>query len=464
VKRRSWTAFLALLIAALALVAAGCGGDDDGDATGDTAGETTGGATGDVQALPSSSCGPLQYEGDGEADVLIASDLPRQGGSRLQTTQMAGAIKLLLQENNWKAGDYNVAYQDCDDSTAQAGKWDSGKCSQNASAYAQNEGVVAVIGTFNSGCAAIEIPVLNQAPGGGVLMVSPANTYGCLTEPCAGNEPEKYYPSGKRNYMRVAPSDPNQGAVQAQLMKEMGVKRLYILNDKEAYGLGVAKNVQGAAKANGITVVGFSAYDPRSSNFEALFTRIKGTNPDAVFVGGLVDENSGQLINDKVAVLGPNAGAVKLFLPDGFATDAVFQPGEGGTTQAKDAIFTVAGAPVDQFKGKGGQFAQKFQQQVLKGKPVDPYAILAVQAADVVLQAIANSDGSRASILEEAFKLKVDDGYIGGFEFNENGDVTGASGAVLTFSVYRGTNKLTTLKTAQPQANLIAAARKEAGG
>lgn len=467
-KKRGLLSTFALLIAALALLAAGCGGDDNEttDTTGTTTGETTGGPSGNVSALPSSSCRALEYGGEGDPDVLIASDLPRQGGSRLQTTQMVGAIRLLLEERGWKAGKYNVAYQDCDDSTAQAAKWDSGKCSTNANAYAQNESVVAVVGTFNSGCAQIIAPVLNQAPGGGVLMVSPSNTYGCLTEPCAGNEPEKYYPTGKRNYMRVAPSDPNQGAVQAQLMKEMGVKRLYILNDKESYGLGVAKNTQGAAKAAGIEVVGFAAYDPRSASFEALFQKIKGTNPDAVFVGGLVDENSGQLINDKVAVLGPNNGAVKLFLPDGFASDAVFQPGEGGTTKARDAIFTVAGAPVDQFKGKGGEFQRKFKDQVLKGKPVDPYAILAVQAADVVLQALEASDGTRASLLEQAFKVKVapEDGYIGGFEFNEAGDVTGASGAVLTFSVYRGTDKLTTLKTMEPQADLIDAARKEASG
>jgi len=452
-------------MAALALVAAGCGGDDD-EAGGTTTAEESGGgsATGAVTALPSSSCRRLEYGGEGEPDVLIATDLPRQGGSRLQTTQMVGAIRLLLEERNWKAGDKNVAFQDCDDATAQAGKWDSGKCSQNAQSYAQNESLVAVVGTFNSGCAAIIIPVLNQAPGGGLLLLSPANTYGCLTEPCAGNEPEKYYPTGERNYARVAPSDPNQGAVVAALMKEQGVKRVYILNDKEAYGLGVAKNVKGAAEANGITVVGFAAYDPRAASFEAVFTKIKGTNPDAVFVGGLVDENSGQLINDKVAVLGPNDGDVKLFLPDGFASDAVFQPKEGGTPKARGAIFTVAGAPVDDFKGKGGAFGKKFQAEVLKGKPVDPYAILAVQAADVVLSAIENSDGSRAGVIEETFNTKVEDGYIGGFEFNENGDVTGAKGAVLTFSVYRGTDKLTTLKTATPKANLIAAARKEAAG
>ena len=458
-KERRFIGLLILVLSALALAAAGCGGDDD-----DEGGGGGGGGGGNVTALPSSSCRAQEYKGDGDPDILIASDLPRQGGSRLQTTQMTGAIRLLLEEKGWKAGDYNVAYQDCDDATAQAGKWDSGKCSQNAQAYAQNESVMAVIGTFNSGCAAIEIPVLNQAPGGGVLMVSPANTYGCLTEPCAGNEPEKYYPSGKRNYARVAPSDPNQGAVLAQVMKEQGVKSLYILNDKEAYGLGVAKNTKGAAEAAGIKVVGFAAYEPKSANFEALFTKIKGTNPDGVFIGGLIDENAGQLINDKVAVLGPNNGKVKLYLPDGFATDAVFQPAEGGTAKSKDAIFTVAGAPVDQFKGKGGEFAKKFQADVLKGKPVDPYAILAVQAADVVLQAIANSDGTRQSIIDEAFKLKISDGYIGGFEFNENGDVTGASGAVLTFTVYKGTDKLTTLKTATPEANLIDAARQEAAG
>jgi branched-chain amino acid transport system substrate-binding protein len=462
-KERRFMALLVLMLAALALAASSCGGDDDDEAGGGGTGTEQSDGGGGVTALPSSSCRALEYKGEGDADILIASDLPRQGGSRLQTTQMVGAIRLLLEEKGWKSGDYNIAFQDCDDATAQAGKWDSGKCSQNAQAYAQNESVGAVIGTFNSGCAAVEIPVLNQAPGGGVLMVSPANTYGCLTEPCAGNEPEKYYPSGTRNYARVAPSDPNQGAVVAQIMKEQGVKSVYILNDKEAYGLGVAKNVKGAAEAAGIKVTGFAAYEPKSANFEALFTKIKGTNPDAVFIGGLIDENAGQLINDKVAVLGPNTG-VKLYLPDGFATDAVFQPAEGGTAKAKDAIFTVAGAPVDQFKGKGGEFAKKFQDEVLKGKPVDPYAILAVQAADVVLQAIANSDGSRASILEELFKLKVTDGYIGGFEFNENGDVTGASGAVLTFSVYKGTNKLTTLKTATPEANLIDAARQEAAG
>ena len=182
-RKRGWWSVLALFVAVLALLAAGCGGDDDeGSGDGGSTTEASGGSSAGVEALPSSSCTAVEYEGDGEADVLLASDFPLQGSSRTQTIQIVEAIRYLLEQSNFKAGDHNVAYQSCDDATAQAGKWDSGKCSTNAQAYAANEKVVGVIGTFNSGCAAIEIPVLNQAPGGGVAMMSPANTYVCLTE------------------------------------------------------------------------------------------------------------------------------------------------------------------------------------------------------------------------------------------------------------------------------------------
>jgi hypothetical protein len=118
-RKRGLFSVLALLVAALALVAAGCGGDDDeaGD-NGGTNTEATGG-TGNVEALPSSSCTAIEYEGEGEPDVLIASDFPLQGSSRTQTIQIVEAIRYLLEEQSYKAGDHNVAYQSCDDATAQ---------------------------------------------------------------------------------------------------------------------------------------------------------------------------------------------------------------------------------------------------------------------------------------------------------------------------------------------------------
>ena len=94
---------------------------------------------------------------------------------------MTKAIAYILKQHGWKAGKYTLAYQSCDDSTAQAGKWDSGKTSANANAYAQDSSVIGVIGTFNSGAAEIIVPVLNRAPNGPIAMVSPANTYVGLT-------------------------------------------------------------------------------------------------------------------------------------------------------------------------------------------------------------------------------------------------------------------------------------------
>jgi branched-chain amino acid transport system substrate-binding protein len=457
-RKRGLLSVLALLVAALALLASGCGGDDDDSAGGGDTTEASGGGGGSIEALPSSSCTALEYEGEGDPDVLIASDFPLQGSSRTQTIQIIEAIRYLLEEADWKAGDHNVAFQSCDDATAQAAQWDSGKCSTNAQAYAANESVIGVIGTFNSGCAAIEIPVLNQAPGGGVAMISPANTYVCLTEGgpgCDDTEPDKYYPTGSRNYARVVAHDAYQGAAMAEFAQSQGVTSIYILNDKEAYGLGVATNFRNAAEAVGIEIAGFEAWDPKASSYEALFRKIGGTNADAVFLGGLIDENGAQVIKDKVAVLGPNDGDVKLLAPDGFtAQQTIDESGEA----AANMFMSVAGVPIDQFEGQGAEFAEAFAPRI-GGDAIDPYAIYGAQAAAIMLEAIANSDGSRPSVIEEMFKVEVEDGYLGSFSINEAGDPQGAEGAVVGFTIYRATDKLETETTISPKPENVEAAR-----
>src|SRR5262249_55445441 len=151
-----------------------------------------------------------------------ASDLPLQGAVRSQTVQMTKAIAFVFNQAGWKAGNYTLAYQSCDDSTAQAGKWDSATCQSNATNYAADARVVGEIGTFNSGCAEIEIPIANRAPNGPLGIISPANTYVGLTHAgpgTAAGEPGKYYPSGTRNYARVVAADDYQGAADATLAK-----------------------------------------------------------------------------------------------------------------------------------------------------------------------------------------------------------------------------------------------------
>ncbi len=214
-KKRVSIGVLLAAVCTLALIASGCGSSKKSTSS-------TAASGGGVTALPASSCGPVQYEGSGKPQYLIASDLPLIGGSRLQTTQMNKAIAYVLKQQNWKAGKYNIAFQACNDASAQLAKWDPTKCSANAHAYAGDNSLIGVIGTFNSGCAAIEIPVTNQAPGGGLQMISPANTYGCLTEPCSGGEPEKCrreVPSEQGHQERLHPE--RQGGLRSRRRQEL---------------------------------------------------------------------------------------------------------------------------------------------------------------------------------------------------------------------------------------------------
>ncbi len=267
-KKRGVLGFLILLVAVLALAAAGCGGDDD------DGGDGGGGGGGAVEALPSASCGPIR-QGEEEPDALIASDFPLQGANRALTTEMADAIEYMLEQQDWKAGDTVLGYQSCDDSTAQAGSWDSAKCSSNGRAYANNASVVGIIGTFNSGCAKLVIPIANRES---LAMVSPANTYPGLTEGGPGTEagePDNYYPSGTRNYARVVWNDQFQGAANAQYADELGLKKIFILNDGETYGLGIATLFAEYAEKLGIQILGNQKWDKKASSYESLASRIQ---------------------------------------------------------------------------------------------------------------------------------------------------------------------------------------------
>jgi branched-chain amino acid transport system substrate-binding protein len=435
-----------LLVSALALVAAGCGG----------------GGGGAPEALPSSSCTPIDYGGDGDPDYLIASDFPLQGSSRTQTEQIVAAIKYELEQRNYKAGDYNIGFQSCDDATAQAGKWDSGKCSQNGNAYAANDAVIGVIGTFNSGCAQIIVPLLNQASDGGIAMISPANTLVCLTTSsnnCESTEPDKYYPSGTRNYTRVVAHDGYQGAADAEIAKSNGVTSVYVLNDKESYGLGVATNFRDAASSLGIKIAGFDAWDPNATSYTALFNKVKQSGADAVFLGGLIDENGAQVIKDKVAVLGPNDGDVQLYAPDGFTTQATID--EAGTAAA-GMYMSVAGQPIDAFTGTAKEFKDGLEAGPLGGKDIDPYAIYGGEAAQVLLDAIAASDGSRSDVISKMFATDLDNSLLGAFHFNENGDPVAKQGGAVAvgvlFTIYKATTKLETFRTIIPKDTTVAAA------
>jgi len=396
--------------------------------------------------LPASSCSAIQ---NSSGKYLIASDLPLQGAGRTQTIEMTKAIAFIFKRHGWKAGKYTLAYQSCDDSTAQAGKWDSGKCSANANAYAQNKDVIGVLGTFNSGCAEIIVPILNRAQNGPIAMISPANTYVGLTHGgpgTAAGEPGKYYPTGKRNYARVVAADDFQGAADALLAKQLKVKKVFILNDKEAYGLGVATNFRNAAKKLGITVGGFAAWDGKASSYEALAVRIKSSGSQAVFLGGLVCENGGKLIKD----IRSGAPSVKIIAPDGFTPVSAVVQGAG--TDANGMTVSVAGLPNEKLPAGGKQFVKEFTKSVHKAP--DPYSVYAAQAAEALVQAIKQSNGARSDVTAQVFNINVKNSILGNVSFNKNGDVT--ANPVTIYQVKNG--KSTTFKVIVPPKTLVKAA------
>jgi branched-chain amino acid transport system substrate-binding protein len=388
-----------------------------------------------VTALPSSSCGPIVYKGSGTPDYIIPSDLPLQGAIRHQTVQISRAMIWALAQQGWKAGPYKIGYQSCDDSTAQTGGWDTAKCATNARLYASNKSVIGVLGTFNSGCAKIIVPVLNRVHVG---MVSPANTNPGLTKKWDPGEPNKYYPTGTRNYARVVATDDIQGPADALWTQALKLKKVFVLNDKQTYGFGVASTYRSAAKKLGLSVVGFQGWDAKQSSYEALANSIKASGAQAVFLGGIACNNGAKLMQDIKAV-NPK---IVLQMPDGFS-----DPTANGAV-GNGAYISVAGAPPSALTGAGATFVKSFGKQI--GTTPNPYAAYGAQAMLVMLQAVAKSGGDRTKTTAGLFGLHISNGILGNFTINAAGDTD-----LQPITIYKQAGKnLNPVKTLVPTASL----------
>lgn len=405
-----------------------------------------------VTAVGLPNCGAVQYGGGGTAEALVVSDLPLQGDSRQRSLQMNDAIRLVLEGAGWKAGGRGVAFQACDDSSAKSGLWTKPICQANAHAYAADPSVLAVIGTYNSGCAEAIIPILGAAPGAGVAMVSPGNTSICLTQPspsCGGGTPGSLYPHG-RNYARVVPNDAYQGAGLASFARQQGVGRAFVLYAaKDPTSLGQAKTFRGAAGKLGIELAGFRAWSPDASSYRSLMRQVAATSPDGVLLAGLTEQNGGRLIKDKVAVMGPNGGRVKLLAPDGFAQQSTI---ELAGSASKGMFASVPGLVPQELTGPGKKLVGQLQSEV-KG-PVELYAPYAGEAASVVLGAIAKS-GTRPGVIAAVRATKVAGSITGSFRILGSGD---PSVGPITVSVARGS--FVPVREVEPGQGLVKAARQ----
>jgi len=259
-----------------------------------------------------------------------------------------------------------------------------------------------------------------------MVMVSNANTNPGLTKAWGPGEPGKYYPTGKRNYFRVVTTDDNQGLAAAEFAKSLGVKKVYVLNDRQTYGEGVAQAFTAAAKKQGLTVLSpgdkGQGWDDKATNYEALFTSIKALNPDMVYIAGIFDLNGGKLVQDKVKFLGSNT-AVKMMMPDGFTGYPDFL----ALPEAAGAYLSFTGLTIDQFP-KGGA-AEQFQDEYLLTygeAPTSSFSVYGAAAAQAILDAVARSNGTRKDIFAKMATVNIPaaKSVVGTpIKFDKNGDI-----------------------------------------
>jgi branched-chain amino acid transport system substrate-binding protein len=219
--------------------------------------------------------------------IDIYSSAPLLGPLSADTVPMVNGERLALSQAGGKAGPFTVKFISLDDATAAAANYTVSQCASDGRTAAADPKAIAYIGEFNSGCTEASLPILNRA---GIPMVSPANTYVGLTtnEPgSAPGEPQKYYPSGVRTYLRIVPRDSIQAASDALAMKQAGCTRIAEANDKTPYGAGIATQIELIKKFYGINVISNTAIDPTAPNFRSYASTIKGQGANCFFFGGL---------------------------------------------------------------------------------------------------------------------------------------------------------------------------------
>jgi branched-chain amino acid transport system substrate-binding protein len=390
--------------AAIALAAVGCSSSGSSSSSG-----TSAASSGSAAA--------------GGNTVDIYSSLPLQGGSSAQTIPMVNGMKLALAQANNKAGQWTVNYQSLDDSTAAAGKWDPGQTAANARKAASDPKTVIYLGEFNSGASEVSVPITNTA---GIPQVSPANTYVGLTTSLPGSapgEPQKYYPTGKRTYLRIVPIDNIQGAAGLIAMKNAGCTKVAVANDKEAYGAGLATDIELEKGFYGVNVVSNTGIDPTAPNFRAYASTVAGQGADCFYFAGIVSNGAVQITKDVHSAI-PTA---KIFGGDGICTDSYTNATKGGVPAAIYPLIqcTVPTSNLLAYPG-GKDFLAAYQAKYGVANP-DPYAIYGYVAMKLALDTISSlgaQGNSKTAVLNALFALKSYSSVLGTFGFNANGDTT----------------------------------------
>ena len=278
--------------------------------------------------------------------------------------------------------------------------------------------VSGVVGHLNSGTS---IPASKIYSDAGIPQISPS-----ATNP-------KYTRQGYKTTFRVVADDVHLGGTLGRYaVQKLGAKNIAVIDDRTAYGQGVADEFQKAAKAAGATIVGREFTTDKATDFTAILTTIKGKKPDAIFFGGM-DAVAGPMIKQMKA-LGLNA---KFMGGDGICTGELFKL--SGETIAESQVFCAEAGGVEGPQEKVlSDFKAKYKKRF--NADVQLYAPYVYDAVNVMAAAMVKANSSDpAKYLPVLAKTTDYKGVTGNIGFDEKGDVK--NGALTLYS-YTGGSKI----------------------
>jgi branched-chain amino acid transport system substrate-binding protein len=368
------------------------------------------------------ACGSNQNRGGKvSGDTLtVFSSLPLQGPEGERSRSIANAEKLALKQAGGKAGAFKVNFAFTDDSTAGGGRpgWNADKTAENARKAVQNPRTIAYIGDLDSEASAVSIPITNEA---GFAQISPGSTSVGLTKLVPGaekGEPDKFYPSGDRNFVRVVPADDVEASAAAAWAKRLGARRIFLLGDRSVEGDGLAELVRAAVQKLGLEVVGFDRADPRADNYRELASDVAKAHPDAVYFGGGVGSNAPRLWGELHKAV-PEAllmGSHDLLVPE-------FYRRLGGA-EGITYLTSVAQDP-HQLPASGRRFVRDYRREF--GEAPDPFAAYGYTAMNLLLDAVrraGDNAGHRNRVIDELINTDDFASPVGTFSIDDNGDTS----------------------------------------
>lgn len=353
--------------------------------------------------------------------IKFYTSWPMQGAMLPEGTGMKNGVSLAVDQNKAEAAGYCIEVVNLDDASPQTGKWDGAVEAENANRAVADPDAMVYIGTYNSGAAKVSMAITQR---GHMAQVTPANTYPGLTKKrgAAPGEPEIYRPLGIVSFFRVPPADDIQGTVGAIWAKKLGHKKVYILNDQELYGKGIADVFEAEAKKIGLEVVANEGIDYKQPDQKPVLTKIRASRADLVYMGAVV-ETGAQTIIRQMKDLGMTAPKVSFMGPDGLYQEELLKAATCEAAMGVDMHITFASVAFDQMTGKGAEIYKLYKERY-KVEPTS-YALYSWEAAEVAIEAINRAEAKDREKIRAAIAATKDfDGLNGKWSFDANGDTT----------------------------------------